>query len=344
MKMPILKSSLILIMVIIIFAAIPFAISGFAFGSDMKDPRVPITAMMANQVIECNFTAEVKKIEPLDEQLPDKSKLKGILIDANPKWKITLQISEHNEKIPFSPGLRYCYIADVEKVFGTSPGKVKGMYEFSVTWNYRVPGKPDFENFKAKTLTPSVMPVIADATNPVGLEEVKVWEEVRLLAIGSKERTDANPLVDALAKKQSDSVKCLIEILQDETNANMKRIVAVRMLRILRAPEAVEPLIKWITLFPDIIDERTPEIVSPCVYALINIGKPAATAAIDHLTKENDEYRRKLLCEVLLKVEGNKTALFLLDEKKKGTGNPDAKANLNLARDIINERTAIETK
>jgi hypothetical protein len=106
-------------------------------------------AIGSNQTLECSFSAEVVTISPI-EQVPASNQLKGYLIDKNPKWEITLKVLPHASKIPFQPGMRRCYVASIEEVFGVDKDQVCGEYHFTYTWNVDVPGKPEFENFKAK--------------------------------------------------------------------------------------------------------------------------------------------------------------------------------------------------
>ncbi len=110
------------------------------------------SAMASNQTIKCAFTAEVVEVAQLTAPLPPENRRHGYTIDPDPKWEVTLRVDDHHQKIPFQPGTRKCWIADIGTVFGTSADKVKGRYEFTFTWNVSVPGRREFEEFKAKRM------------------------------------------------------------------------------------------------------------------------------------------------------------------------------------------------
>ena len=116
--------------------------------------------MAYGQSISCTFTAMIVRITRLETTLPPTNKLKGYLIDKDPKWELELDVLDHKRKIPFQPGLRKCYIADVQSVFNTQADKVQGQYIFSFIWNIGVPGRSEFESFRARKKS------IAEPTNP----------------------------------------------------------------------------------------------------------------------------------------------------------------------------------
>lgn len=101
-------------------------------------------AMASGQSIECVFDAKVVRVAP-GEAGP-----RGYVIDPNPRWVVELDVLSHDkQKTPFAPGRWNCYIADTQSVFGVPPENVSGVYRFSYTWNVDVPGKPEFEEFRA---------------------------------------------------------------------------------------------------------------------------------------------------------------------------------------------------
>ncbi len=101
-------------------------------------------AMASGQSIPCTFDAEVIRIAP------GKAASRGYVIHDDPIWVVELNVLSHDQKTPFQPGRRECYIADIQTVFGSPPEAVSGVYRFSYTWNVDVPGKSKFQNFKAK--------------------------------------------------------------------------------------------------------------------------------------------------------------------------------------------------
>jgi hypothetical protein len=107
-------------------------------------------AVASNQSIQCSFKARVISLAKIKQPLPPTNRLEGYLIDEEPEWEVDLDVLPHQQKIPFQPGLRKCYIADIVKVFNAQPDEVQGEYEFSFTWNIDVPGKREFELFQAR--------------------------------------------------------------------------------------------------------------------------------------------------------------------------------------------------
>lgn len=99
--------------------------------------------MASNQRIPCSFLAKVITITP------SRGTPRGYGIDSDPQWVVELDVFPYNEKMPFNPGKRYCSIADVEAVFGVPAQSVSGVYRFTYTWNVGVPGKSEFEDFRA---------------------------------------------------------------------------------------------------------------------------------------------------------------------------------------------------
>ena len=94
---------------------------------------------------------------------------------------------------------------------------------------------------------------------------------------------------------------------------------AAQTLGQIRAIEAVPDLINYITipLSEAMSDEVTVDNTFVAVPALINIGKPAATACLDGIASlgPGQESRAKLLLLVVLRVEGEKVTRFLLQDK-----------------------------
>lgn len=152
----------------------------FAAGTD--DAPDGQRAMASNQSIPCAFRAKVVEVRKVEEP----AEFRGYVIDADPQWEITLDVLPHTNKTPFQPGVRRAYIADPETVFGVAADKVQGHYEFSYTWNIGVEGKPEFEAFKARPLTPAERGVLRaqadlEAGTPKVLYSGKPWSADRAL-------------------------------------------------------------------------------------------------------------------------------------------------------------------
>ncbi len=117
---------------------------GFNVATPPHEVSFNTQAMASGQSIACVFDAKVIRVTP------GKATSRGYVIDDNPRWVLELEVLPHDKKIPFQPGKRECYVADIKAVFGATPEDVSGVYRFSYTWNRGVPGKPRYENFKAK--------------------------------------------------------------------------------------------------------------------------------------------------------------------------------------------------
>lgn len=108
------------------------------------DIFIDTRAMASGQSIRCGFEAEVIRVGPC------RATSRGYAIDDNPRWVIELEVLSHGQKMPFQSGRRECYVADAQAVFGVPPEGVSGVYRFFYTWNIDVPGKPQFEGFRAE--------------------------------------------------------------------------------------------------------------------------------------------------------------------------------------------------
>ena len=131
-------------------------------------------------------------------------------------------------------------------------------------------------------------------------------------------------------------VKGLMAIVADEKAERGIRFRAVVILGEIRASEAAGTLVAHIDrILPDRILEKTIETLFPCVPALIKIGKPGAREALKELRKPMKKIRRLALVTVLHRVEGRKTAIFLLR---------DAISSTNNVREIKNLQAALEQR
>jgi len=80
-----------------------------------------------------------------------------------------------------------------------------------------------------------------------------------------------------------------------------------------------------------------------CVPALVSIGKPGAAACMDEIVKLTPEdrqkpFKEKLLCSVILRVEGEKVARLLLEERKEAVSKEKEQVeNLDRAIALIEE-------
>lgn len=146
-----------------------------------------------------------------------------------------------------------------------------------------------------------------------------------------------------LENRQSVTRK-LMEVLQGEDGKGMEGYIAVEALGTMRAGEAAG-------LLASIIDAPLAYGASwsvtmdgwfPCAAALVKIGKPGASACLEEivrLTLEEKErpFKQKLLCSVIVRVEGEKVARILLEDEKARVTDPQQTENLERALGFIDE-------
>jgi len=114
-----------------------------------QSPDAVASAMGSNQTIRCAFTAEVVSVTQLTGAMPPEALRHGYMIDSYPKWEVTLMVHDQHQNTPFQPGISRCWVADIQDVFARPEDDVRGVYSFSFLWNIRVPGKQEFEDFRA---------------------------------------------------------------------------------------------------------------------------------------------------------------------------------------------------
>ena len=94
----------------------------------------------------------------------------------------------------------------------------------------------------------------------------------------------------------------------DDPFVTGRRAYAVKLLGLMRAPEAVDTLLDMIdTRFADTGHEdprRTQDKLPLVVEALTNIGKPASRRAVEYLAREKSAKRSLLYVRVIQDVEG----------------------------------------
>jgi len=125
-----------------------------------------------------------------------------------------------------------------------------------------------------------------------------------------------------------------------------EKAFAIRTLGEMRAAE-VAPLLASMIDAPIsaeviVVDADTIYNSFGCVPALIRIGKPGAAACLDAianltLAERERPYKEKLLCYVILHVEGENIARLLLEERKKSVSEEQQIENLERALALISE-------
>jgi hypothetical protein len=148
-------------------------------------------------------------------------------------------------------------------------------------------------------------------------------------------------VVNRILKKNKRLITGLIQQLREEQLSNEGKVYAVYLLGNLRAYAAVDRLIANIDLKASSVDPKTrigrwgPY---PAQGALVKIGKPASSAVLESLSKEKDALRRKLMCAVLVDVEGKEISQIRIRKKLKTEPYPEKQSLLKSALKLISDR------
>ena len=150
----------------------------------------------------------------------------------------------------------------------------------------------------------------------------KTWESVKHLhqipnynqVVSAELLSKRRELIEELFKTTSRvSISKLITILENKSLDIATRIAAANMLGELRAPKAVDALLRQMTIVVSPISQAL--VRDPCVDSLVQIGKPASQKALTLLEKEDDIVRVGYLSRVILGVEDKELAIFQLKNK-----------------------------
>lgn len=107
---------------------------------------------------------------------------------------------------------------------------------------------------------------------------------------------------------------------------------AIRMLGDLRAVEAVQPLINIVDLqFSKVMGLATTEDDSEVIQALVKIGKPASTKAVEYLAGDKSSKRAPRYVRVIAQVEGIELGKVMVRLAAVKEQNPEKKARLEAA-------------
>lgn len=162
--------------------------------------------------------------------------------------------------------------------------------------------------------------------------------------------SDESPFKDARQRfrDRNDLLRDLI-LFVENTDPNMpgsdenlyaRRLAAVVVLGNMRARQAVPMLIEnLVTISPLFRSGDAFGQPSPCVEALVRIGKPASTACLGALATEEDLIRRKLLLQVVKRVETPDVAKFMLAQAIANARLPEEKSKLELALSDLKQAT-----
>lgn len=166
---------------------------------------------------------------------------------------------------------------------------------------------------------------------------------VPIISVINEQRTEeaaATHLANRKALTES-----LVKILGSPDETRWTKALSVRSLGEMRAVGAAP-------LLASIIDAHLPtsqavleadrNVIFGCVRALIKIGKPGAAACLEEIVKLTPEdrekpFKEKLLCLVIVRVEGEKIARILLEDRKEKATEPEQIENLQRAIDLIDK-------
>lgn len=189
--------------------------------------------------------------------------------------------------------------------------------------------------FAARRLTPAVLCLLFSISGLA--EDVHVWPAVDALLKGQT-GTDHARALDRFQTNRAASVRQLVLLLEDAKKPRSARLSAAKMLGILRAGEAVDPLVAHMSLMPELIDDRSIFGLYPCVKALVDIGKPSTRKMLINLQTSSEPTIRKLSAEVLLHVEGHDTAIFLVKALFANEKDSASKSRLESALHLLDAR------
>jgi len=145
--------------------------------------------------------------------------------------------------------------------------------------------------------------------------EQKLIDGAAIMRGLSAERHTASVLVRIRSERES-LIKELIAVLEAPHRAKADRAESARILGLLRAPEAVGPLMRNLSMTPGLFARAVGYSKTfPCALALVQIGKPASEAAVAALPGEPDDVNRSILAWVIAKIEGEHEGRRMLSRK-----------------------------
>ena len=170
----------------------------------------------------------------------------------------------------------------------------------------------------------------------IALDPIKYWKGMEQL-----QRAIENHLAN-----RKTAIETLMKIVEGGVERGGHAVpLAVKTLGEIRAAEAAD-------LLASIIDRHIPygaswsarmDTLFPCVSALVRIGKPGVAACLHQIIKLTAEdkgrpFREKLLVLVIVRVEGEKVARLLLEDRKASVSeNKEQVENLERAIALIDE-------
>lgn len=256
---------------------------------------------------------------------------------------------EDGEKIPgVLPGIRLgdCYLmtkVDGQLVLFRVISVDEDRRACAIQWIERALGAKTFDIPKGTIIQPKRKPKPTVPATPgkerigepaIVVETVEYWKRIE----------DMEKATQKYLTNRKATIQRLMNILKSGVNeAGHAAPLAVKTLGKMRAAEAVPLLVSIIdTRIPSDSLSLTIENMFACAPALVRIGKPGAAACLDAianltLAERERPYKEKLLCYVILHVEGEKIARLLLEERKKSVSEEQQIENLERALALISE-------
>ena len=182
-------------------------------------------------------------------------------------------------------------------------------------------------NFRAVLLLSVCMSFFGHAN----AADAPLWDDVKKLRDAKDALVDRTAISVDFRKRRLASVAALIKLVRDKRVPLSIRLEAVRILEVVRAPEAVDALLSQLTsITAEKFGEKTFETLYPCVPALVKIGKPSSRAVLKELRKPMKKIRRLALAVVLAGVEGRKVGRLLINDEITEADSAAVRKNLKL--------------
>lgn len=207
-----------------------------------------------------------------------------------------------------------------------------------IDWVYQPGGTRVFKIPKGELIEPSEEEV-AEAKETARRKKLSSLLKVDAIRITEIEKATATHL-----ENRKRVIQYLMNIVSSEKESRWAKSVAVRALGEMRATEAAHLLASMVDvrIITGTHFESTIKNSYACVPGLISIGKPGAAACLEEIVKLTSEdrkkpFKEKLLCLVIVHVEGEKIARILLEDRKQTATNTQQIENLQRAINLIDE-------
>jgi hypothetical protein len=157
---------------------------------------------------------------------------------------------------------------------------------------------------------------------------------VEIPAFRTASYDEADTAVNEAVQARGAVIDNLLIQLRDPALPNEAKVHIVYVLGQWRADKAVTALVDMIDLMAVRVDPKLAPGrwgLHPAQEALARIGRPSVTLILKKLGGENNELRRRLMCMVLIDVEGKGIAALRVQKVLEATDDPAQRANLEAA-------------